>query len=145
MYLVAVLVQMDLDGSLHANDREGILRILCLRCRAQLGTRAVVRTDGDDSIAASFFEEKFDRVRARADDFVRRIESAGEARVLNHAVQTFGLHEGRFREAPRGQFFGADPALSSNFTKIYSDDDPEIEFRPGSGRRKLRIPVRGST
>jgi hypothetical protein len=170
MYMATVHIILDLEPEVSTSDREKVLRSIRDRLRQVFGQKITVRTDDEASLWVVWLDDSFPRLEERLDDVLERVESAGQARVLNHTEQWFAWHEGHFVETgtiaqeledeqltehslsstrdfmpPRSAFL-TDRSTRNRFEKtiIYHHED-ELEGRSALGsstRRQIRLPTR---
>jgi hypothetical protein len=169
MYMATVHITLDLEPEVSSADREKVLRSIRDRLKQTFGQRITVRTDEEASLWVAWLDENFSRLQERLEDVLERIDSAGQARVLDHTEQWFAWFEGKFSEiggdasfldededetsqGRTGEFMPTRSAfltggISRNrFEKtiIYEHDD-EPDRSPAMGRnvrRQVRLPTR---
>lgn len=167
MYMATVHITLDLEPEVSSADRERVLRTIRDRLRQTFGQRITVRTDEEASLWVIWLDDNFTRLKDRLDDVLERVESAGQARVLNHTEQWFAWFEGKFAEtgqlaadlgesddedssdrefvSPRTAFLtGRHTQNRFDKTIIYQHEDDADERMPlgRSSRRQLRLPTR---
>jgi hypothetical protein len=168
MYMASVHITLNLEPEVSSADRERVLRTIRDRLRQTFGQKITVRTDEEASLWVVWLDDNFTRLKGRLDDVLERVESAGQARILNHSEQWFAWFDGKFMEAgqlaedfddndedtgfgdgeivpPRSAFLTA-RSDKSRFEKtiIYQHDD-DAEDRSTlsrTARRQIRIPTR---
>jgi hypothetical protein len=169
MYMASVHITLNLEPEVSSADRERVLRTIRDRLRQAFGQKITVRTDEEASLWVIWLDDNFSRLKSRLEDILERVESAGQARILNHTEQWFGWFDGKFTEAgqlaqdledeemsesgfaggefvpPRSAFLTA-RGDKNRFEKtiIYQHDD-DSEDRSAlsrTARRQIRIPTR---
>lgn len=169
MYMATVHITLDLEPEVSSSDREKVLRAVRDRLKQTFGQRITVRTDEEASLWVAWLDDNFTRLQDRLEDVLERVESAGQARVLDHNEQWFAWFEGKFTEmgadfedleaehdeassVRAGEFmptrsgFLTGSGSRNRFEKtiIYKhDDEPEGNSALGrSDRRQVRLPTR---
>ncbi|NBO39462.1 hypothetical protein EBU99_12865 [bacterium] len=168
--MATVHITLDLEPEVSSSDREKVLRSVRDRLKQAFGQRITVRTDEEASIWVAWLDENYSRLHDRLEDVLERVESAGQARVLDHTEQWFAWFDGKFTETgldyedlegddddrerfPRaGEFMptrsafltGSNSRKSFDKTIIYKhDEEPDVNPAVGrSDRRQIRIPTR---
>lgn len=136
MYMATVHIILDLEPEVTSSDREKVLRALRDKLKNSFGQRITVRSDEEASIWVAWLDENYARLQSRLEEVMDRVESAGQARVLNHTEQWFAWFEGQFQE------------IGENFEDLESDselgdEDSEIMpskpafLTPGSSRNSF--------
>lgn len=167
MYMATVHIILDLEPEVTSSDREKVLRSIRDKLKNSFGQRITVRSDEEASIWVAWLDENFTRLQSRLEEILDRVESAGQARVLNHTEQWFAWFEGHFQETgenfedlesdeeldgENGEFMPSRPAFltpgssrnSFGRTIIYKHDD-ESEGGSALGRsvrKQIRLPTR---
>lgn len=98
MYMATVHITLDLEPEVTSSDREKVLRALRDKLKNSFGQRITIRTDEEASLWVAWLDDQFERLQSRLEDILERIDSAGQARVLQHTEQWYSWHEGRFQE-----------------------------------------------
>jgi hypothetical protein len=168
MYMATVHITLDLEPEVSSADREKVLRSVRDRLKQTFGHRITVRTDEEASLWVAWLDDNYTRLHDRLEEVLERVESAGQARVLDHSEQFFAWFEGKFSETgadfedlaaedddtdsadrefmPTRPGFLTAPGSRNRFNKtiIYShDDEPERSSALGrNDRRQVRIPTR---
>lgn len=170
MYMATVHITLDLEPEVSSTDREKVLRAVRDRLKQTFGQRMTVRTDEEASLWVAWLDDNFTRLHDRLEEILERVESAGQARVLDHTEQWFAWFEGRFVEtgadfedlsaadeddqhsSATGEFMPTRPSFltagrsRNRFDKtiIYQhDDEPDRSSALGrSNRRQVRLPTR---
>lgn len=170
MYMATVHITLDLEPEVSSTDREKVLRAVRDRLKQAFGQRITVRTDEEASLWVAWLDDNFARLHDRLEEVLERVESAGQARVLDHDEQWFAWFEGKFVETgadfddlledgeeeqgpsrpgefmpTRSAFLTAGRSRNSvDKTIIYKhDDEPERSSALGrNDRRQVRLPTR---
>ncbi|MEY2986751.1 MAG: hypothetical protein RJB13_272 [Pseudomonadota bacterium] len=167
MYLATVHIILDLEPEVTSSDREKVLRAIRDKLKSNFGQRITVRSDEEASIWVAWLDENYTRLQGRLEDILERVDSAGQARVLNHTEQWYAWFEGQFQEVGEnfedleeakepgdtdGDFMPTKPTIltpgssrnSFGRTIIYQHDD-ESEGSSALGRsvrKQIRLPTR---
>lgn len=118
MYMATVHIILDLEPEVSSADREKVLRTIRDRLRNTFGQRITVRTDEESSLWVVWLDDNYARLQDRLDDILERVDSAGQARVLNHTEQWFAWFEGKFEETGQhDDAFGSEEDENEDFPR----------------------------
>ena len=96
MHLATLAISFALEEEVAPADRERVLRSLVSRLRQHVGSRAVVKADHDATVFVSFFDERFEQLKHRANDITATIDDWSELRMDTVETQLFRYFEGSF-------------------------------------------------
>lgn len=156
MYLAALCVALDIEPEVTRSDRERLLRSLREKLKQKLHHRVTIGVDYEDvCLFMSFFDENFERCKARIDSLYESIEAAGEARIRFYEEQIYRWFDGQFVEAASGILQAPEMEVpthrklghfqpSKEKTIVYADseEDDMVPISSRFSRRNLRIPTR---
>lgn len=145
MYLAAFYVALDVDPEVTSFDRQRLLRSLREKLKQKFQHRLVAGIDADEmAISVSFFDDSFERSKARIESIQESIEAAGEARIRFCQEQIYMWFDGQFVETENENQKFYQSMNAKEKTIVYADAEEEdmVPIPSRFSRKNFRIPTR---